>query len=175
MARNHQDPRPTKQYLAAHHALMTGDTSRLIQPRAKPIQYERKHQEALVRAIWRHMWWAPYFSHWPNERIQRGEAQQMAAAGVRRGMPDNWLFLSRDGHQAAVSELKAPETNGRPSKDQVWWLGTLKAAGFHVCWVQGWEKQFKFFQDYAGPHRLPHDPPPPERDKRERNDAIPRN
>jgi len=151
--------RPTKRYLAAHAALYTGDTDNLTPPRAKPVQYEAAHQAALTKAI-RTQWWGPYFSHWPNERPQRLEAWRLSGQGVRKGMPDNWLFLRRGPHAAAVAELKAPETRGRPSKEQLWWLATLEAIGFHTGWHRGWEVQLEFFKAYAG-QRQEGDPAPP--------------
>ena len=77
-------------------------------PRAKNIQHERMEQEALVQWVELQPW-SDYFAHWPNERQNRTEAWSLARQGVRKGMPDNWLFLPRRGHPGAVSELKRRE------------------------------------------------------------------
>lgn len=117
-------------------------------------QHEAAEQRALWQWVqtqpWRH-WWA----HWPNERQQRREAQQLSAQGVRRGMPDNWLFLrpvppASRRWCGAASELKRPgATRSAVSEEQRWWLLHLESQGWAVGVHRGWLEASEFFRDYV--------------------------
>jgi len=120
--------------------------------RAKPVQHERQGQTALAKAVAR-MWWGQWWWHVGNERWSQREAHEMARAGVRRGVPDNWLVLPRIvGRQPvrAVAELKGPD--GHLSTEQRTRLVVLSLAGFHVAVHRDWEAQFAWFDELAGPN-----------------------
>jgi hypothetical protein len=112
---------------------------------------EVEHQEALVEWA-RTMWWWKDFAHWPNERIDKMEAYKLYKAGVKPGLPDNWLFLPVGTHMGAVSELKRP---GAPpsatSKEQNRWLSVIEDCGFLVTVSYGVDEAMAFFEGYAGP------------------------
>lgn len=49
---------------------------------------------------------------------------RLKAEGVKRGVPDIWLPVARDGYHGLVIELKA--ARGRPTREQLVWLEALK-------------------------------------------------
>lgn len=157
-------PRWTEDDLKAYEARQKGNFALdggavVTGAKRRPQQHEMGHQRALVR--WVSMqWFAPYFAHWPNERPQRIEALQMTGLGVRKGLPDNWLFLPRHGHCMAVSELKAKETDARPTPEQRGWLVVLEQLGALATWHDDWEQCAAWLSWYAG-SPLPGDPEPP--------------
>ena len=128
--------------------------------RSAPVPVEGRHLEALIaRAAL--AWWGSYLAHWPNERADPAERVILSRRGVRRGLPDLWLFLPRGGSPAAVVELKAP--GRRPSADQECWLALLELCGFTVLLLDGWTAAFDALDGYAGARR-DDDPPPPLRE-----------
>lgn len=117
------------------------------QPR-RNVQHERLEQRALFAWVQKHSW-SGCWAHWPNERQSRSEAHQLKAQGVRRGMPDNWLFLPVGGRPGAVSELKrVGATRSAVKADQRSWLLMLEDQGWAVGAHRGWVEASEFFRDY---------------------------
>ena len=110
-------------------------------PRAPRAHPEQDMQIALID--WRDTLLGQYplldqLVHWPNgEKRDKATAALLAKMGVRRGLPDLWLFVPRyvPAHNVSYSgliiELKAPGEDLSP--DQERWKPILEACGF--LWV----------------------------------------
>jgi hypothetical protein len=61
---------------------------------------------------------------------------RMKAEGVKRGVPDVWLPVAREGYHGLVIELKADAT-GRPTPEQVVWLRRLAMEGYKALLCVG--------------------------------------
>lgn len=124
----------------------------------KNTAHEKGEQKALFDWVqlqpWHHQW-----VHWPNERAKATgdksgfadrERIDLSKQGVKRGMPDNWLFMPIGNHPGAVSELKrVGATRSAVSPEQRWWLTTLEAQGWAVGVHRGWVEASEFFLDYV--------------------------
>ena len=62
-------------------------------------------------------------------------AAKLKAEGVKRGVPDVCLPVSRGGYHGLWIELKAP--GGRTSEAQDWWIARLLREGYLVQVVTG--------------------------------------
>lgn len=74
----------------------------------------------------------------------------LKAEGVRRGVPDLCLPVSRPGYPGGLFiEMKVP--GNRPSKDQKWWHRALISAGHvvEVCYSAG--EAIKIIEAYLKP------------------------
>src|SRR6185503_6440225 len=74
-----------------------------------------------------------------NEKGQRysPEAQRLKAEGVKRGVFDIALDVSRGGYHGLRIEMKTRE--GKPSKEQLDWLGRYVRHGYSAVICKGWE------------------------------------
>lgn len=126
-------------------------------PDPQGVDYNPAPRQHLERAEQRELWkwvqlqpWGDCFAHWPNERQQQREAHGLKLEGVRRGMPDNWLFWPAHGRPGAVSELKRPGvTRSAVKPEQREWLLRLEAQGWAVGVHRGWLEASEFLRDYV--------------------------
>lgn len=116
------------------------------------MQKEAIEQEALFR-------WAAWMEprvpelgllfHVPNGGSRdRREAARLKAQGVKPGVPDLFLPVARNGYHGLWIELKAG--NGKPTANQLQWIGDLCEQGYQasVCW--GWEAASREIKKYLG-------------------------
>lgn len=66
------------------------------------------------------------------------EAKHLKQQGVKSGVPDLHLPVSRKGFNGLYIELKTEK--GRPSENQKWWIDSLKKQGNYACVCHGWEE-----------------------------------
>ena len=67
-----------------------------------------------------------------------GEAKRLKAQGVRAGVPDICLPVSRRGYHGLYIELKRRE-GGRVSPEQNMMIDALREQGYRVEVCRGWE------------------------------------
>ena len=78
--------------------------------------------------------------HVPNERKctpQQGKMLKMM--GVKAGVPDLCLPVSRGGYHGLYIEMKSPEKSARASENQIWWVEELISQNYAACVCKGWE------------------------------------
>lgn len=92
--------------------------------------------------------------HIPNGGSRNiAEAQHLKQMGVKRGVPDLCLPVSRRGYHALYIELKTD--TGRATQEQKWWGERLLAQGnmWQVC--HGWEAAVAALEQYLSlPERV---------------------
>ena len=77
------------------------------------------------------------------------EAKKMQAQGVKKGIPDVFIFRPVKGAPGVVVELKRKK-GGVVSDDQKKWLKTLAGFGW-ICYVaKGADEAIKFVRDCYG-------------------------
>ena len=59
---------------------------------------------------------------------------RMVKEGLKKGVPDICLSVPRNGKHGLFIELKVGKN--KPSKNQLWWIHSLRAEGYAVgvCW-----------------------------------------
>lgn len=78
--------------------------------------------------------------HIPNGgKRGKAEAARFQRMGVKRGVPDICLAVSRGGKHGLFIELKRTE-GGRLSPEQTQWLARLKDAGYEAVVCHGWDE-----------------------------------
>lgn len=84
--------------------------------------------------------------HIPNERPDKVQAALLKKMGVKRGVPDLCLPVSRGGYHGLFIEMKT--SGGKASDAQFWWGENLKTNGylFDICY--GWEEAAEVLQWY---------------------------
>jgi hypothetical protein len=76
--------------------------------------------------------------HVPNgEKRAKSTAARLQAQGVKAGVPDLMLPVSRHGYHGLWIEMKA--TGGRLSPAQRTWIDALRLQGYRVSVCYGWE------------------------------------
>jgi hypothetical protein len=85
--------------------------------------------------------------HIPNGgRMGVSAGRRLTAEGVKPGVPDYFLPVSRRGQHGLFIELKVP--GGRVSPEQNAWVGSLQDQGYaaFVCWgaKEAWEVITKY-------------------------------
>jgi len=118
--------------------------------KAKPRASEQQEQAALMS------WASLSVGRWPELALlyhvpNGGHRHPAVAAGLRRqgvkpGVPDLHLPVSRGGHHGLWIELKAK--GGRVSPVQAQWIAWLREQGHHVCLCVGWEAARDVIIDY---------------------------
>ena len=60
--------------------------------------------------------------------------KKLKAEGVKSGVPDIFLGVPKNGKHGLFIELKVGKN--KPSKNQLWWIHSLRAEGYAVgvCW-----------------------------------------
>ncbi|HEX7386258.1 MAG TPA: VRR-NUC domain-containing protein [Castellaniella sp.] len=114
---------------------------------------EDDHQAALIRWARLQSKTTPELAlllHIPNGgRRNIREAARLKAQGVRAGVPDLLLPVSRFGRHGLWIELKAPK-NGRVSADQKQWIEDLNKQGYAAMVCVGWLQARDAIIDYLG-------------------------
>lgn len=87
--------------------------------------------------------------HIPNGgKRDKIEAVNLKAQGVKRGVPDLHLPVSRHGFHSLYIELKT-ET-GKTSPEQDWWINGLEAVGNCARVCHGYEEAIRLIEWYLG-------------------------
>lgn len=87
----------------------------------------------------------------PNGRGRsRMEAGKLKAEGVRRGVPDVWLAVPRDGYHGLVCEFKAPGKLRDVSPEQEAWHRFLRDQGYLVIVSDNWRSAWNLIVRYLG-------------------------
>ena len=94
---------------------------------------------------------------WPELRLfhaipngghrSRRTAGRLKAEGVRPGVPDYFLPVSRGGAHGLYIELKRTK-GGRVEPEQKAWLDELNAQGYRAVVARGWEQAWDEIRDY---------------------------
>lgn len=66
------------------------------------------------------------------------EAKHLKAQGVKSGVPDLHLPVSRKGYNSLYIEMKTEK--GRISENQKWWIERLNSQGNYAVVCHGWEE-----------------------------------
>ena len=126
---------------------------------AKPITPEQLakagSEDALQKALfcWASTSGIPelkWLFHIPNGGSRHiAEAGKLKAMGVKRGVPDIFLPIGRNGFKGLWVELKKPKT-GIVSDDQQEWLDFLTNEGYATRVCFGWEEVKTALLEYLG-------------------------
>lgn len=113
---------------------------------------ELQHQQAVIKwskqpAI-RQKWpLLKLLYHIPNERkCSEVMGRLLRLAGVKRGVPDLHLPVSRGEYHGLYIELKTEK--GRTSQYQNWWITELTAQGYLVEVCHGWQSAVNVLEQY---------------------------
>lgn len=86
--------------------------------------------------------------HIPNEgQRSRATGGRMRAEGLKKGVPDICLPVSRMGFHGLYIELKRTKY-GRATEEQRAWLKKLTAEGYLACICHGWQAAARVITDY---------------------------
>ena len=92
-------------------------------------------QQASVRAMYPEL---KLLYHIPNERkCTPQQGMRLKRLGVKAGVPDLDLPVSRGGHHGLKIEMKAEK--GRTSEEQEWWIRELTLQGYMCRVCYGWK------------------------------------
>ena len=85
--------------------------------------------------------------HIPNERhCTPAQGRQLKLAGVKSGVPDLELPVSRGGYTGLHIEMKTPD--GRVSDTQKWWLSELQGQGRMCAVCYGYKQAIEILEGY---------------------------
>lgn len=120
-------------------------------PQDNRIPTEAQEQQTLFRWAALQQGARPELSllyHVPNEG-NRGVIGGVKAQreGLKKGVPDLCLPVSRGGYHGLYIELKRQQ-GAYPTEEQVWWLEQLSRNGYCVCWCRGWKEAQTVIMDY---------------------------
>lgn len=76
------------------------------------------------------------------------EAANLKKQGVKSGVPDICLPVSRKEHHGLYIELKVGKN--KPSENQKKWISDLNDQGYLAVVCYGWEEAAKVISDYLG-------------------------
>ncbi|MGD9643851.1 MAG: VRR-NUC domain-containing protein [Elusimicrobiales bacterium] len=136
-------------------------SSLLTRRRFRATRHEREglnpleHTEAirLMDVVDMHLNLAPVLGllyHIPNGGWRKkGVAKKLKAEGVKPGVPDYCLPVSRQGFHGLYIELKRVE-DGAASKDQLDWVDALREQGYRAEVCKGWVEAWAVLCDYLG-------------------------
>lgn len=123
------------------------------------IQTEHDEQVALFACIDAHL------RHYPDLALAFAvpnggframcTAVRLKAEGVRAGVPDILLPVSRRGYLGLALELKT--RTGVVSAQQEWWLSQLKRHGWRTEVCRGWEAAWDTLREYLEGNVKGHD------------------
>ena len=126
-----------------------------MMPRDKRLlPKEGQEQAALMSWAKMQSWRWPELAllfHIPNGGGRsKAEAGRLKAEGVKAGVPDLFLPVSRDGYHGLFIELKR-QAGGRVSDEQKEWIQELRDQGYRVEVCKGWEAAAGVLKNYLGP------------------------
>lgn len=81
------------------------------------------------------------------------EAARLKEEGVRSGVPDLCLPVSRGGYHGLYIELKRT-SGGRVSETQKRWLAALTEAGYLAVVCHGWDEARHVIENYLDERRV---------------------
>lgn len=81
-----------------------------------------------------------------GEKRDIGTARKLKQEGVKAGVPDLVLPVSRGGYHGLYIELKVGKN--KPTKEQKEWLEALKQEGYYATWCVGSEAAIKIIEEY---------------------------
>ncbi len=85
--------------------------------------------------------------HIPNERnCDPREGKRLKLMGVKSGVPDLFLPVSRGIYHGLFIELKA--ANGKPSENQLWWFRELNNQSYFSAVCYGWLQASELITGY---------------------------
>lgn len=85
--------------------------------------------------------------HVANERkCTPSQGAEFKAMGVKRGVPDIWLPIPKNGYHGLVLELKT--RNGKVSIEQRSWIEALNDEGYMALVVWGFEMAVSAIENY---------------------------
>lgn len=85
--------------------------------------------------------------HIPNGgKRDKLEAARLKREGVKPGVPDLFLSVSRGGYHGLYIELKAGKNTATARQRQ--WIADLREQGYKACICVGWEKAAKTIENY---------------------------
>lgn len=73
-------------------------------------------------------------------------AIKLKQEGVKAGVPDIVLPVSRGGYHGLYIELKVGKN--KPTKEQKEWLESLKQEGYYTTWCIGSQEAIKVIEEY---------------------------
>jgi len=79
-------------------------------------------------------------------RMTVGQAKKMKRAGMKKGYPDLFLPIPREGFHGLFIELKVK--GGRLSKEQRDWLRALNNQGYYACVCYGFNAATDTIKNY---------------------------
>ena len=86
--------------------------------------------------------------HIPNEgQRSRGTGGRMVGEGLKKGVPDICLPVSRGGYHGLYIEMKRTK-GGKLTPEQAEWLSALEAQGYQAERCDGWEAATKVITEY---------------------------
>ena len=74
--------------------------------------------------------------------------KKLKAEGVKSGVPDIFLGVPKNGKHGLFVELKVKPN--KPSKNQLWWIYSLRAEGYAVEVCYGFEEAKDAIINYLG-------------------------
>lgn len=87
--------------------------------------------------------------HIPNGGYRsKTTAKKLKAEGVKPGVPDICLPVSRHGYHGLYIELK--RIGGKTSQEQYKWISMLETQGYKAIVKEGWVEAAKELIDYLG-------------------------
>ena len=85
--------------------------------------------------------------HIPNEgKRSQWTGARMRSEGLKSGVPDLCLPVSRSGYHGLYIELKAGKN--KPTANQLAWLEALEAQGYKTAVCYGWEAAKTVIENY---------------------------
>jgi hypothetical protein len=139
-------------------AVFRPDVAKKVYAKELPCPLEEAEQVALAQFLDLYFWdqWAhiPNGGMRPSSEDKDGrrfsvEAKKLKAQGVKKGVPDNFIFRPVKGAFGVVVELKRVR-GGVVSPDQKKWLKTLAEFGW-ICYVaRGAEDGIRFVREQYG-------------------------
>ena len=73
-------------------------------------------------------------------------AMRLKQEGVKAGIPDIVLPVSRGGYHGLYIELKVGKN--KPTKEQLKWLESLEQEGYYTTWCIGSQEAIKTIEEY---------------------------
>lgn len=88
--------------------------------------------------------------HIPNGGTRNKiEAAHLKAQGVKKGVPDLFLPVAKQGYHGLYIEMKR-QKNGVLSADQKTWINNLKQQGYRVEVCRGFQEAANILENYLG-------------------------
>ena len=113
------------------------------QEQAWLFQWARRNEKEIPELAW--LFAIPNGGH----RSKR-TAALLKLTGVKRGVPDIFLPLPRNGYHGLWIEMKSLAKSARPSPEQLEWIQYLEAQGYQAVVCHGFESARDTILEYLG-------------------------